>query len=129
MSSVLVYACAEALCAVEEEGLEERWSRHAANHALLVNQLTARGLALLPPEGERLWTLNAIRVPTGVDAGQVRQHLLNEFNIEIGAGLGPLAGHIWRVGLMGASSSPQVVLLLASALDSALHRHGRSIRA
>jgi alanine-glyoxylate transaminase/serine-glyoxylate transaminase/serine-pyruvate transaminase len=129
MSSVLVYACAEALCAVEEEGLDARWSRHAANHALLVDQLTTRGLTLLPPAGERLWTLNAIRVPAGVDDGRVRQHLLNEFNVEIGAGLGPLAGQIWRVGLMGASSSPQLVLLLAGALDSAMQRQGRSIRA
>ena len=59
----------------------------------------------MPPAGERLWTLNAVRVPAGVDEAAVRKHLLEEFGIEIGAGLGPLAGKIWRVGLMGASSS------------------------
>ena len=77
---------------------------------------------MLPPEGERLWTLNAVRVPDGVDEAAVRKHLLDEFNIEIGAGLGPLAGKIWRVGLMGASSSPRLVLLLRGALESALAR-------
>ena len=62
------------------------------------------GLSLLPPAGERLWTLNAVRVPAGVDEAAVRKTLLDAFNIEVGAGLGPLAGRIWRVGLMGASS-------------------------
>ena len=78
------------------------------------------GLTLLPREGERLWTLNAVRVPDGVDEAAVRKHLLDEFNIEIGAGLGPLAGKIWRVGLMGASSSPRLIVLLRGALESAL---------
>jgi alanine-glyoxylate transaminase/serine-glyoxylate transaminase/serine-pyruvate transaminase len=67
-----------------------------------------------------LWTLNAVRVPEGASEAAVRAQLLEQFNIEIGAGLGPLAGKIWRVGLMGASSSPRLVLLLASALASAL---------
>src|SRR5207253_10856591 len=82
--------------------------------------LKSLDLGVLPREGERLWTLNAVRVPDGVDEAAVRKHLLDEFNIEIGAGLGPLAGKIWRVGLMGASSSPRLILLLLSALESAL---------
>ena len=82
------------------------------------NGLSALGLSVLPRDGERLWTLNAVRVPDGIDEAAVRSHLLDEFNIEIGAGLGPLAGKIWRVGLMGASSSPRLVVLLRGALES-----------
>ena len=79
--------------------------------------------------GERLWTLNAVRVPDGVDEAAVRKHLLDEFNIEIGAGLGPLAGKIWRVGLMGASSSPRLIVLLRGALESALAKQGWRVHA
>jgi alanine-glyoxylate transaminase/serine-glyoxylate transaminase/serine-pyruvate transaminase len=129
MSSTLVYALDEALAIVEEEGLEARWGRHEANHRMLLDVLKPLGLTVLPPEGERLWTLNAVRVPQGVDEAAVRKHLLEEFNIEIGAGLGPLAGRIWRIGLMGASSVPRLVLLLASALDSALARQGHTAHA
>jgi len=120
MSSTLVYALAEALAIVEEEGLEARWSRHQRNHRLFATQLEALGLSLLPPDGERLWTLNAVRVPPGVDEAAVRKQLLTEYGIEIGAGLGPLAGKIWRVGLMGASSSPRLILLLLGAMQAAL---------
>lgn len=84
---------------------------------------------MLPREGERLWTLNAVRVPDGVDEAAVRKHLLDEFNIEIGAGLGPLAGKIWRVGLMGASSSPRLIVLLRGALESAFAKQGRHVHA
>jgi len=120
MSSALVYALAEALAAVEDEGLESRWARHERNHHVLVDGLTSMELSLLPPKGERLWTLNAVRVPGGVDEAAVRKHLLDEFNIEIGAGLGPLAGKIWRVGLMGAGSAPRLILLLLGALERAI---------
>jgi alanine-glyoxylate transaminase/serine-glyoxylate transaminase/serine-pyruvate transaminase len=120
MSSTLVYALDEALAIVEEEGLEARWARHEKNHRTLLETLTDIGLGVLPREGERLWTLNAVRVPPGVDEAAVRGHLLDEFNIEIGAGLGPLAGKIWRVGLMGAGSSPRLIVLLRGALESAL---------
>jgi alanine-glyoxylate transaminase/serine-glyoxylate transaminase/serine-pyruvate transaminase len=117
MSATLVYALAEALTLVEEEGLDARWGRHRRNHETLVEGLRALGLTLLPPEGERLWTLNAVRVPEGIDEAAVRRQLLDTFNIEIGAGLGPLAGKIWRVGLMGASSSPWLIALLLGALE------------
>jgi alanine-glyoxylate transaminase/serine-glyoxylate transaminase/serine-pyruvate transaminase len=122
LCSTLLYAVREALAAIDEEGLERRWARHHRHHHALALGLDAMGLELLPPPSERLWTLNAIRVPDNVDEAAVRRQLLTEFGIEIGAGLGPLAGRIWRVGLMGASSSPALVLLLLGALDRALGR-------
>jgi alanine-glyoxylate transaminase / serine-glyoxylate transaminase / serine-pyruvate transaminase len=129
MSSTLVYALDEALALVEEEGLEARWARHERHHHSFLDGLKKFGLSVLPPQGERLWTLNAVRVPDGVDEAAVRKHLLKEFNIEIGAGLGPLAGKIWRVGLMGASSAPGLVVLLLGALESAFAQQGRQVHA
>jgi alanine-glyoxylate transaminase/serine-glyoxylate transaminase/serine-pyruvate transaminase len=127
MCSTLVYALREALQMIDEEGLEARWARHERHHRVLAAGLEAMGLTLLPPSAERLWTLNAVRVPDGIDEAAVRRTLLQTFNIEVGAGLGPLAGKIWRVGLMGASSTPQMVLLFLGALEAALaaqgHRH------
>jgi alanine-glyoxylate transaminase/serine-glyoxylate transaminase/serine-pyruvate transaminase len=120
MSSALVCALYEALTMIEEEGLEARWARHEANHRAFVKGLSAIGLSLLPPEGERLWTLNTVRVPDGVDEAALRKRLLEEFSIEIGAGLGPLAGKIWRVGLMGTSSSARLVVLLLGVLQTVL---------
>jgi alanine-glyoxylate transaminase/serine-glyoxylate transaminase/serine-pyruvate transaminase len=132
MSSTLVYALDEALAIVEEEGLEARWARHERNHRALIDGLKTLGLSVLPPEGERLWTLNAVRVPSGsggagVNEATVRKHLLEQFNIEIGAGLGPLAGRIWRVGLMGASSAPRLIVLLLGALEIVLAQQGYKI--
>ena len=120
MSASLIYALREAVAGVEEEGLQARWARHEHHHRMLLNGLGGMGLSLLPPEGERLWTLNAITVPRGVDDAAVRQHLLQHENVEIGAGLGPLAGKIFRVGLMGASSSPELVDLCVRALGAAI---------
>jgi len=127
ISATLVYALREALVAVEEEGLEARWARHERHHHVLAAGLAAMGLSLLPPEGERLWTLNAVRVPEGVDEAKVRRFLLSAFNIEVGAGLGPLAGRIWRVGLMGSGSTPQVLLLFLGALEQALLAQGHRV--
>jgi alanine-glyoxylate transaminase / serine-glyoxylate transaminase / serine-pyruvate transaminase len=124
LSSTMIYALREALIAVEEEGLEARWARHERHHQALARGLTAIGVDLLPPERERLWTLNAVRVPAGIDEATVRLRLLREFNIEIGAGLGPLAGRIWRVGLMGASSTPSLLALFLGALEHILHGMG-----
>jgi alanine-glyoxylate transaminase/serine-glyoxylate transaminase/serine-pyruvate transaminase len=121
MCASLVYALREALMMVEEEGLVARWERHERHHRQLASGLAELGLALLPPEGERLWTLNAVRVPEGVDEASVRSLLLQKYNIEIGAGLGPLAGKIWRIGLMGTSSTPALVTLCLAALSDALH--------
>jgi len=129
MSSTMVYALYEALAIVEEEGLDARWQRHERNHRTLLEQLSALGLSVLPRDGERLWTLNAIRVPDGINEAAVRKHLLDEFNMEIGAGLGPLTGKIWRVGLMGASSSPRLIVLLRGAFERALAKQGHLVRA
>jgi len=120
MSSTLIYALREALLMVEEEGLPARVARHERHHRALAAGVEAMGLSLLPPEGERLWTLNTIRVPSRVDEAAVRRTLLTTYNIEVGAGLGPLAGKIWRVGLMGASSTPQTLLQFLAALEGAL---------
>ena len=105
---------------VDEEGLEARWARHRRHHEALAAGLEALGVSLLPPRSERLWTLNAVRVPDGVDEAAVRRRLLDEFGIEIGAGLGPLAGKIWRVGLMGAGSTLANILLFLSAFERVL---------
>jgi alanine-glyoxylate transaminase/serine-glyoxylate transaminase/serine-pyruvate transaminase len=127
MSSTLIYSLREALLMVEEEGLVARQARHERNHCALVAGIEAMGLALLPAENERLWTLNAIRMPAGVDEAAVRRTMLTNYNIEVGAGLGPLAGKIWRVGLMGASSTPQTLLQFLAACEGALAMHGHRV--
>lgn len=124
LSSTMIYALREALMAIEEEGLQSRWTRHRRNHEALARGLHAMGLELLPPERERLWTLNAVKVPPGVDETSVRRELLERHNIEIGSGLGPLAGKIWRVGLMGAGSTPAIVTLFLGALEEILRGRG-----
>ena len=128
ISAPLVYALREALAVVEEETLESRWARHRRNHLALAAGLDALGLSLLPPAAERLWTLNAVRVPEGVDEATVRRRLLDEFSIEIGAGLGPLAGRIWRVGVMGAGSTLANVMLFLTALERVLTSSGYRAR-
>jgi alanine-glyoxylate transaminase / serine-glyoxylate transaminase / serine-pyruvate transaminase len=120
ISAPLIYALREALVAVADEGLEARWERHRSNHLALAERLQARGLRLLPPPAERLWSLNAVSVPDGVDEARIRKRLLDEHNIEIGAGLGPLAGKIWRIGLMGSGSTLENVARLSNALESLL---------
>jgi alanine-glyoxylate transaminase/serine-glyoxylate transaminase/serine-pyruvate transaminase len=122
ISAPLILALHAGLTVVEEEGLGDRHTRHHANHLLLAEGLEALGLQLLPPPSERLWTLNAVKVPDGVDEASVRRQLLENFGIEIGAGLGPLAGRIWRVGLMGAGSTSANVSLLLGALGEILDR-------
>ena len=127
MSASLIYALDEALAAIEEEGLEARWARHELAHAMFASAVDAMGLGLLPPAGERLRTLNATRIPSGVDDAAVRKELRETFNIEIGAGMGPLAGKIWRIGLMGAGATPTHVLLLVAALEAAVSRTGHTM--
>jgi alanine-glyoxylate transaminase/serine-glyoxylate transaminase/serine-pyruvate transaminase len=127
MCTSLIYALREALLMVEEEGLPARLARHERHHGALAAGVEAMGLSLLPPENERLWTLNTVRVPAGVDEAAVRKSLLTTYNIEVGAGLGPLAGKIWRVGLMGASSTPQTLLQLLAALEGALGMNGHDV--
>jgi alanine-glyoxylate transaminase/serine-glyoxylate transaminase/serine-pyruvate transaminase len=123
ISAPLVYALREALLAIEDEGLEARWTRHRRHHRVLAAGFGSMGLELLPPEAERSWTLNAVCVPDIIDDAAVRRMLLEDFNIEVGAGLGPLAGRVWRIGLMGSGSSIQLILLLLSAFERALRAH------
>jgi len=125
----MIYALLEALRLVEEEGLDARWRRHERNHHALKAGLAALNLPLASQEGHQLWTLNSVRVPDGVDDAGVRQALLNEFSIEIGAGLGPLRGKTWRIGLMGESSTEANVLLVLLALERLLPRFGHQVAA
>lgn len=118
------YALHEALRIVAEEGLEARAQRHERNHRALVAGLEAMGLQMLVAPENRLWTLNTVRIPDGVDDMRVRGRLLNEFNIEVGGGLGVFKGKIWRIGLMGSGSNPNNVLLLLAALEKALKAEG-----
>ncbi len=121
----MVFALREALRLIEEEGLENRWERHRINGLALAAGLEAMGLTLLVNEPEhRLPVLTTVLVPEGVDEARVRSRLLNEFHLEIGAGLGPLKGRIWRFGLMGYSSQKRNVFLAISALGSILREEG-----
>lgn len=115
-----LYALDEALRILQDEGLENAWARHAANHQKLREGLQAIGLEFYVAADYRLPQLNAVKVPDGVDEAAVRGFLLNEFNLEIGAGLGPLAGKIWRIGLMGASSTEKHVALCLEGMQAAL---------
>lgn len=122
-----LYALREALLMLKEEGLEAAHTRHRLCHEALADGLEELGLEFLAPADIRLPQLNAVMVPDGENEAEFRDKLLNEFDIEIGAGLGPLAGRIWRVGLMGQSASLNHVALIINALKSTLTRPaGRS---
>jgi alanine-glyoxylate transaminase/serine-glyoxylate transaminase/serine-pyruvate transaminase len=123
------YALLEALRLVDEEGLEARWARHERHHHALAAGLAALGMGLTAQEGHQLWTLNAVRIPEGVDDAAVRKALLDEFQLEIGGGLGPLKGKVWRIGLMGESSTEANVLLVLDALERLLPRFGHRVEA
>lgn len=117
MSAPMLYAIHTALVETEEEGLEKRWKRHEKNHQRFVAGLEAKGWSLLPEPSARSWSLNPVRIPAGADDAAVRKTLLTKHRIEIGAGLGPLAGKVWRVGLMGAGSTEGNVDALLAALS------------
>lgn len=116
----MLYALRESLRIVVEEGLEARFDRHRANHELLRAGLLGLGFDFLVEEDYRLPQLNAVTLPAGIDEAAARKRLLEEFNIEVGAGLGDLKGKIWRIGLMGASSTPNHVNALLGALKQIL---------
>jgi alanine-glyoxylate transaminase/serine-glyoxylate transaminase/serine-pyruvate transaminase len=99
-----------------EEGLENAWQRHWNNHLYLKEGLDKLGMNLVVKEGDRLPQLNTVWIPEGVDDAAVRSRLLNEYNLEIGAGLGDLAGKVWRIGLMGQSSKKENIILCMAAL-------------
>ena len=114
------YGLHEALRLVLLEGLEARWRRHEENHLALKAGLAELGLSIVSQAGHQLWQLNAVGVPAGVDELAVRKQLLADYNIEVGAGLGPLKGKIWRIGLMGATSKKENVDKILSALRTIL---------
>ena len=118
------YALRESLRLVQEEGLAARFRRHQRNHEALAAGLADMGMSLAAQEGHRLWTLNSVTIPANVDDAAVRCQLLEEYNIEIGAGLGPLRSKVWRIGLMGESSTRSNVLLVLSALEDILRKQG-----
>ncbi len=121
------YALREALRIVAEEGLEARRRRHELNHRAFVAGVEAMGLKMHVAQNERLWTLNTVGIPDGVDDARVRRRLLEEFNIEVGGGLGTLKGRVWRVGFMGSGSTANNVFLLLAALEKCLLGEGFKI--
>jgi alanine-glyoxylate transaminase / serine-glyoxylate transaminase / serine-pyruvate transaminase len=118
-----LYGLHEALVMLSEEGIDNAWARHRAMHDALKIGLEAMDLEFLVPADERLPQLNSVRLPPGIDDAACRARLLSEFNLEIGAGLGVLAGNIWRIGLMGASASRDNVDYCLKALAAVLGKH------
>jgi alanine-glyoxylate transaminase/serine-glyoxylate transaminase/serine-pyruvate transaminase len=124
----MIYALREALRIVLEEGLQARFARHRLNHEALVAGVEGMGLKMLVPPAERLASLNAVCIPEGADDLGTRRALLKQFGLEIGAGLGPLAGKMWRVGLQGHSATERNVLLFLTALKSVLKAQGVAVQ-
>ena len=120
------YALREGLRLLAEEGLEPRWARHELNHRAFVAGIDAMGLSLSVAPADRLWALNVVTVPEGVSEAGVRTRLLEDFNIEIGAGLGPFKGRVWRIGLMGFGSTRENVLMVLEALRAAMAGEGKT---
>lgn len=124
-SATLFYALREGLAMVAEEGRENRWERHRRNHQAFVAGIEAMGLGMqVQDPADRLWTLNTPRVPEGVDDGKMRAYLLEQRGIEIAGGFGPLAGKVFRIGLMGYGSTAENVVLILEALEEALRHAG-----
>jgi alanine-glyoxylate transaminase/serine-glyoxylate transaminase/serine-pyruvate transaminase len=115
-----LYGLHESLVMLEEEGLENAWARHQRNHQALRAGIEAMGLSFLVTEAHRLPQLNAIVIPEGIDEAAVRARLLSEFDLEIGAGLGALAGKVWRIGLMGHASNMKNIMFCLGAMESIL---------
>jgi alanine-glyoxylate transaminase / serine-glyoxylate transaminase / serine-pyruvate transaminase len=121
----LIFALREAMRLVMEEGLEARWERHRINQLALIAGLEAMGLKLLVEKpADRLPTVTAVTIPSGVDDVKLRNQLLDEFNIEIAGGFGRVKGQIWRVGLMGYCSQKPNVLLFLAAFEKSLLDQG-----
>ncbi|MEJ2104903.1 MAG: aminotransferase class V-fold PLP-dependent enzyme, partial [Ignavibacteriaceae bacterium] len=117
-----LYALHEALLLLKEEEIENSWQRHKTNGVKLVQELEKIGLKSFVEEDDRLPQLTSVSVPEGIDEGMVRKYLLDNYNIEIGAGLGELAGKVWRIGLMGYSSNKENIQALVNALRKILQR-------
>ncbi len=121
------YALREGLAAILEEGPKKRYERHARAHTGFVQRMEALGLSMHVAEGRRIPNLNTVRVPEGVDDAQVRRWLLEEHGIEVGTGFGPLAGKIFRIGLMGPLANEAGLDLFFSAFEKCLARAGASV--
>ena len=119
-----LYGLHEALVMVRDEGIEAAWARHTLHHQALAAGLEALGLEFVAPADERLAQLNAVRVPAGIDEAKCRKALLEDFGLEIGGGLGALAGKAWRIGLMGAACTRKNVLFCLGALEVVLGAKG-----
>ncbi len=119
-----LYALHESLLILQEEGLQNAWDRHALNHEALVAGLESLGLKFVVDKKYRLPQLNAVSFPASIDDLAIRTALLNDFNLEIGSGLGALAGSVWRIGLMGFACNKNNVLLCVSALGNVLAAQG-----
>ena len=122
-----LYGLHEALTILHEEGLEASWARHRLNHRALKAGLESMGLELVVAEQDRLPQLNLVSIPDGIDEAALRHTLLNDYDLEIGAGLGALAGKVWRIGLMGYSSRPTNVRLCLAALENSLIAQGLAL--
>ena len=123
-----LYGLHEALLILQEEGLENAWARHQHHHQALKAGLEAMGMSFVVKEGDRLPQLNAVSLPEGVDDAEVRSTLLNDYNLEIGAGLGNLAGKVWRIGLMGHACNAKNVEYCLNALDEVLSKMNAPIK-
>ncbi|MDX2421980.1 MAG: alanine--glyoxylate aminotransferase family protein [Amphritea sp.] len=123
-----LYAFHESLVMLEEEGLENAWARHQHHHNALRDGLEAMGIGFLVEEPYRLPQLNSVFVPEGIDEAKVRNRLLDDYSLEIGAGLGALAGKVWRIGLMGSACNKKNVLLCLNALENTLSAMGADIK-
>ena len=117
-----LYGLHESLVMLQEEGLENSWARHQRNHEALRDGLQKIGISYLVAEANRLPQLNAVRVPDGVDDVGTRRRLLEEYNLEIGGGLGDLAGKVWRIGLMGYASRAENVKRCLAVLGEVIAR-------
>jgi alanine-glyoxylate transaminase / serine-glyoxylate transaminase / serine-pyruvate transaminase len=122
----MFYALREALLVVADEGIENRWERHRRCHRLFVEGIEAMGLSMHVPDGNRIPTLNTVRVPSGVDEAKVRKQLLDGPGIEIAGGFGPLAGKIFRIGVMGPLATEENVQFFLKEFSKALRAAGYS---
>jgi len=122
-----LYALHESLVILKEEGLNQSWARHALNHQAFVAGIEKLGLSFIVDEAYRLPQLNAVTIQGGIDEAAVRNQLLSNYNLEIGAGLGSLTGKVWRIGLMGFASNRKNVLYCLSSLANVLAGMGANV--
>ena len=122
----MFYALREALMVIAEEGIENRWERHRRSNRTFVNGVEAMGLRMHVPEQHRIATLNTVCVPRGVDEAKVRKRLLDDPGIEIAGGFGPLAGKIFRIGVMGPLATEDNVQFFLKEFKKTLNAEGYS---